>query len=175
MVYGFAQQSEGIATAESILGRGSRICLFIPRATGRVRDNRSDRSPTANEHVRSLRILLVDDHPQVRTMTAAWLEDMGHEVIVASRASEGLERISTGQAIDLLMTDYAMPLISGTDMIHRVRDVHPHLPVVLLTGYADANMIANKPDDIILLGKPFRHEQLVMAIDAAIGPAEGIR
>ncbi|SDC48567.1 His Kinase A (phospho-acceptor) domain-containing protein [Sphingomonas sp. YR710] len=175
MVYGFAQQSEGIATAESILGQGSRICLFIPRATGLIRNEQPDRSTAVNEHARSLRILLVDDHPQVRTMTAAWLEDMGHEVVVASRASEGLERISTDRGIDLLMTDYAMPLISGTDMIHRVRRLYPNLPVVLLTGYADASMIANKPDDIILLGKPFRHEQLVKAITAAVRPAEDIQ
>jgi FixJ family two-component response regulator len=73
------------------------------------------------------------------------------------------------------MTDYAMPLISGTDMIHRVRRLYPNLPVVLLTGYADASMIANKPDDIILLGKPFRHEQLVKAITAAVRPAEDIQ
>ena len=103
-------------------------------------------------------------------MTAAWLEDMGHKVIIASRANEGLDRLAAGDGIDLLMTDYAMPLVSGTEMIHQARRLYPHLPVILLTGYADAGMIANKPDDIVLLGKPFRHEQLVTAIDAAIGP-----
>ncbi|MDB5687912.1 MAG: hybrid sensor histidine kinase/response regulator, partial [Rhizorhabdus sp.] len=171
MVYGFAQQSGGIATVESILGEGSCIRLYLPRAQAIIESDRPVRPIVAETGRRPLNILLVDDHPQVRAMTAAWLEDLGHKVVAANGASEAAQYLDPGaDRIDLLMTDYAMPLISGTEMISRARASHPGLPVILLTGYADADKIGNRPDDIVLLGKPFRHEQLTAAIDSAVRP-----
>jgi len=165
MVYGFANQSDGAFRLESELGKGTRAEIWLPRA--------GDAEPIAavaeetEEPVpgRSLQILLVDDHHEVRGTTAAVLEKLGHVVTEAANGAEALAALKAGESDwDLLISDYAMPELSGTELVDELRKVHPRLPCIIITGYAEGEAVGDRPDDVMVLSKPFTPAQLSDAI-----------
>jgi PAS domain S-box-containing protein len=172
MVYGFAKQSGGAIHIESEVGHGTRVEIWLPRAPAV-----GGTSASLNEAVedkgsgpaKALRILLVDDHEGVRATTAAMLEDLGHTVTQSSDGPEMLAQLEVDPgAGDLIITDYAMPLVSGTDVIVRARKMVPAMPAIIITGYADVQSIARRPENVQVLAKPFSAEQLRAAITFAI-------
>jgi PAS domain S-box-containing protein len=169
MVYGFAKQSDGAFRIESDVGRGTTAELWLPRAPAKSSRKEPLAAPEFNGRtVRSLKVLLIDDHPEVRSTTAALLEDCGHTVCEASNGAEGLEILKRGdRQFDLLITDYAMPHLSGTDFLREARLLCPEVPALLITGYADAEMIRDRPEGVETLLKPFTPSVL----DAAIARA----
>ncbi len=115
--------------------------------------------------VRSLNILLADDHPAVRSTTAGLLQELGHSVTDASGGVEILALVENApDAFDLIVTDYAMPTLSGTELVRRIREICPGMPAIIVTGYADITTISNRPEDVILLSKPFAPQEIDQAI-----------
>jgi PAS domain S-box-containing protein len=174
MVYGFAKQSGGGMSIQSKVGEGTRVEIWLPRADDAdcsVEVAAGDSAgPAADPSARALTILLVDDHASVRTTTAALLSDLGHHVLEASDAPAAVAVLERdGGRLDLLITDYAMPLMSGTELIEKAREVRPGLPAIVITGYADAQSISRRPDDVGVVAKPFTPEQLAAAIAATAG------
>ena len=167
MVYGFAQQSGGTLRIESVVGQGSRIEIWLPRAAGDELSApaRAEVPREAPRHSRALRILLVDDNSDVRAVTGEILTDGGHEVTTAAGGAEALAIVERDpDAFDLVLTDYAMPLVSGLEVIRLVRNLRPTLPALLVTGYADLESLSNRPDDIAVLSKPFDPDTLIRAV-----------
>jgi DNA-binding NtrC family response regulator len=118
--------------------------------------------------------MLVDDHEGVRATTAAMIEDFGHQVVQAGEPDAILQRLrQEPDGFDLLITDYAMPLVSGADLIRRTREINPDLPALIITGYAELESIARRPDDVHVLAKPFTADQLATAIAATAKAARG--
>ena len=114
-------------------------------------------------------IVLVDDHPEVRSTTAALLCELGHRVIEAPTGAEALDLLADpDQGIDLLLSDYAMPQLSGTDIVAMGRKFRPNLPALLITGYADADEIRERPEDVAILSKPFTLPELATALHKTI-------
>jgi PAS domain S-box-containing protein len=169
MVYGFAKQSGGAFRLNSEVGIGTRAEIWLPRAPAIIAENAEKPDRTRAPEVRSLKVLLVDDHDGVRTTIAALLSDLGHEVV---EASDGTKVIATLEAdptcCELLISDYAMPHVSGAEVIRQAREIRPGLPAIIITGYADAQSIARRPDDVLVLGKPFTGEQLRCVIAEAV-------
>jgi PAS domain S-box-containing protein len=169
MVYGFAKQSGGTLRLHSKVGEGTRAELWLPRSSGQAPASAAS-SPDNHElfSQRSLRVLLIDDHPEVRETTAAMLRDLGHETVEVASGSEAIA-ILDGPDIpfDVLITDYAMPRHSGTEVVRLARKACPELPAVIITGYADAEAIGGRPTDVGLLMKPFSIEELSGAVHRA--------
>jgi PAS domain S-box-containing protein len=166
MVYGFAKQSDGAFRIESEIGKGTVAQLWLPRAPQTTEKSASAASPARPHKIRSLRVLLVDDHLEVRNTTAALLQDCGHRVTEASNGAEALELLKTRDCdFDLLITDYAMPHLSGTELLREARLLCPNVPALLITGYAEAEMIRDKPEGVETLLKPFTPAVLDAAID----------
>ncbi len=167
MVYGFAKQSGGAMTIDSTVGEGTRVALWLPRAPAE-NDADAARGPTEailEEPPCMLRILLVDDHAGVRATTAAMLEDMGHSITDFASGPEMLTRLTAAPGdYDLIVTDYAMPVVSGTEVIHKARAIRAGMPAIIVTGYADTGAIAKRPDDVLVVGKPFAPRALYDAI-----------
>jgi PAS domain S-box-containing protein len=156
MVYGFAKQSGGAFRIESEVGRGTTAELWLPRAPETSNTQVEAVSEGKRRHVAPMRILLVDDHAEVRSTTAAVLADSGHSVIEAANGSEALEVLRKRECeFDLLITDYAMPHLSGTDFLRQARRLCPNVRALLITGYAEAEMIRDKPEGVETLLKPF--------------------
>jgi PAS domain S-box-containing protein len=171
MVYGFAKQSNGAFRLESDLGRGTSAELWLPRAP-----ESAIREPEAPAEARTdplppLKVLLVDDHAEVRSTTAALLQDQGHEVTQAANGEDALALLKKRECdYDLVITDYAMPHLSGTDFLREARLLCPDVPALLITGYADVGMIRDRLDGVELLLKPFTPAKLEAAMARVCGP-----
>jgi signal transduction histidine kinase len=172
MVYGFARQSNGALRIESEAGQGTRAELWLPRAvtTPQKKARSSEDAPRLMKPVRELRILLVDDHAEVRSTTAAVLEELGHEVIEAENGKEALTALQNGAAgCDILVSDYAMPNISGTEVVRHARRLRPGMPALIITGYAEAEAVHGRPEGVEILLKPFTPSALEDAMARALG------
>jgi len=110
---------------------------------------------------KALTILAVDDDPLVLMNTVAMLEDMGHVVIDAMSGAEALTKLH-GAAIDLMITDQAMPGMSGSELARQVHELRPGLPVILATGYAELPPSGNAA--LPRLPKPFSQAELERAV-----------
>ena len=166
MVYGFAKQSNGAFLVQSELGAGTSAELWLPRAPATAVPEASA-SPEADNRicVPAMRVLLVDDHEEVRETTAAVLRDLGHEVVEAANGTQALERLNGRHSdFDLLVTDYAMPLLSGADFLREARGICPGVPALVITGYAEPDMIQGLPKGVQTLLKPFTPRALERAM-----------
>jgi CheY-like chemotaxis protein len=140
--------------------------LWLPRApSGRKVEAASTAEPEQSRSMRSLRILLVDDHAEVRTSTTAMLEDLGHTVTEAADGAEALAALRDGACeCDLMISDYAMPHLSGTEFLRAAREICPDVPALIITGYAAADAIRDRPNGVDVLLKPFTSSMLEAAV-----------
>jgi CheY-like chemotaxis protein len=113
-----------------------------------------------------MRVLAVDDDPLVLTNTVALLEELGHSVLQTATAEEALRLLRADATIALLVSDHVMPHMTGAQLIAKVRQERPQLPVVLATGYAE--LPAGLPPRTVRLGKPFDQAGLALAIADAL-------
>jgi signal transduction histidine kinase len=165
MVHGFAAQSGGATGISSRLGIGTTVELWLPVADRGAPAKPVARKPPAPVNGQRRRILVVDDDPLVMASTAAMLEDLGHAVIQATSGIGALTLLRASEAmVDLVLTDHAMPGLTGTDLARLIRQTWPSLPIILVTGYPELP----KGDDLGLpwLTKPYQREDLAARIDA---------
>jgi len=98
------------------------------------------------------------------------LEDLGHRVVEAANGAEALKTLRTGDcAYDLMISDYAMPHLSGTEFLREARELCPDVPALIITGYAGADAIQDRPDGVEILLKPFTASRLETAMAAVCG------
>jgi CheY-like chemotaxis protein len=170
-VYGVARQSGGGMRLQSTVGQGTTIELYLPRSLENV--HYAD-EPHGHARLavtgRSARVLVVDDHEDVRDVIVAYLETLGYDVVQAASGPAALEilRVDRG-AIHLMIVDYAMPEMSGVELMRAVRSRRPHLPVVIVTGYAETTEFDDRRVDAVLLKKPFRMNDLAATVERALG------
>jgi CheY-like chemotaxis protein len=161
MVHGLTVQLGGRFELASEPGRGTTATLWLPVA---AQPPARERAPVPEaEASRTGTILVVDDDPLVAMSTVDMLEDLGHVAIEANSARQALEILDSGRAVDVMMTDQAMPGMTGVELAELVRQRHPAVRVLLATGYAD--LPAGQSSDLPRLGKPYLQSQLQAAID----------
>jgi CheY-like chemotaxis protein len=114
-------------------------------------------------------VLVVDDDPIVLAGTAALLEDLGHVATEASSAEGALQFLRSAAAIDLVITDHAMPGMTGTELAARIRRSWPGLPVVIATGYAE--LPCDGDPGLPRLSKPYRQQELAALMARLVGEA----
>ena len=159
-VYGFAHQAGGTVTADSKVGQGTTITIYLPScadeqitskelAAARARPSQPPRQT----------VLVVDDSPEVADVTSSLFEHLGYETIYRDSAEAALKLLDTGTKIDLVFSDIVMPgTIDGVGLAREVRSRYPGLPIALTTGYSDAAKAA--PPSLKILRKPFDTEAL---------------
>ena len=174
MAYGFVRQSGGQAQIESEPGKGTLICLYLPRYAGVV-DAHADSGlsglPEAPQPDRSKTVLVVDDEPTVRTLVTEVLEDFGFTALEAESGPAGLKILRSDKRIDLLITDVGLPGgMNGRQMADAGRLVRPDLKVLFITGFAESAALSRghlKPG-MHVLTKPFAVETLASRIKELI-------
>jgi signal transduction histidine kinase/CheY-like chemotaxis protein len=130
--YGIIEQHGGELSIESVEGRGTSITikLPVPRVPGRLSGG-----PIAP---RPLRILLVDDEPEVRLAIGEMLMEDGHHVVEAASGPEALVRLERGERYDLVLTDLGMPEMTGWDVARGVKARWPKVLVGVITGWQES-------------------------------------
>ena len=170
MVHGLARQLNGGLRLESEVGRGTCASLWLPvtsRVPATTEISAAPQAPGNGQgSLRGVTILVVDDDPLISTSTTYLLEDLGHAVIEANSGARALEILQNGQKIDLLLTDYSMPKMTGVQLANAARELRPGLPVILATGYAELPQGADAK--IPRLRKPYQQQQLVAEIEQAL-------
>jgi PAS domain S-box-containing protein len=168
MVYGLATQSGGRFALTSTLGQGTTAELWLPLASAEQTVERAPASAIASapSTVKPLRVLAVDDDSLVLTNTVSMLEELGHSVLQAGSGEAALTLLSRDEPVDLLITDQAMPDMSGLQLIDALRHRHSRLPVILATGFLDFG--AAPAAVVSRLTKPFDQQELATAISAAM-------
>ena len=167
MIHGLALQLKGALRLRSDVGRGTRAELWLPVAHGAAVAAAPDAQPEADVSKRRLTLLFVDDDFLISLSTAALLEDLGHDVIKASSGPAALDVLNSGKSIDLLITDYAMPGMTGVQLAEAARKLRPDLPILLATGYAD--LPARAKIELPRLSKPYQQNQLAERITSLVG------
>ena len=172
-VYGLARQSGGSLRIDSALGKGTTVELHLPRSllAATLTDERQQSGGMAGGQ-RQARILVVDDHEEVREVIAAHLEALGYQPLRAATGRTALAILGGNcTAFDLLIADYAMPEMSGVQLARAVRELCPDLPTIIVTGYADVSGLDGASDSTILLHKPFRMSELGATVERALREA----
>ncbi len=159
--YGIVQQIGGTIALDSAPGCGTRVAIELPAASLALTAAEPVTPPTAWP-AREAAILLVEDDPAVRRLLTQMLEGSGYRVVSAANGDEALALADAGTlAVDLVLSDYVLPGISGVELCVALRRRFPELPVLLMTGHAELPAgAAELPRGAELLGKPFTREQL---------------
>ena len=166
MVHGMTEQSGGRFFLKSQKGEGTTAEIWLPaaKATRPAQGGRFIKDGVTG--TRPLVVLAVDDDGLVLMNTAVMLQDMGHTVFEATSGNQALEILRREPSVDLVITDHAMPRMTGAQLAAAIKAERPELPVILATGYAELppDVDARLPK----LGKPFRQQELMQAVTAAI-------
>jgi CheY-like chemotaxis protein len=147
--------------------------LWLPQAkTSAVSVTRAAESAAPVSSTQPCTVLVVDDDLLVITGTAAMIEDLGHRPIEAHSGAEALAMLSSGIKVDVVITDHAMPAMTGLQLAERIQDRFPGLPIILATGYAEL------PTDPAALGiarlaKPCSQNDIAAAINSALKTPSG--
>jgi PAS domain S-box-containing protein len=158
MIHGLAVQSGGGLRLSSRIGEGTVAELFLPVTAAAPQPTTGLRESSEAGSVAPATVLLVDDDALIAIATATMLEDLGHRVIEANSAEHALEILRSPAAVDVLLTDHAMPGMTGVELARHVRELRPGLPILLATGYADLPDPAGV--DLPRLAKPYGQDQL---------------
>jgi CheY-like chemotaxis protein len=168
MVHGLAEQSGGRLELTSRVGEGVTANLWMPVASEAVAPPpEATPQPAVSGATEQMRILAVDDDNLVLMNTAAMLEDLGHEAIEASSGASALDIITRDPTIELVISDQAMPGMTGLQLADALKAMRPDLPVILATGYAELPPGADPA--LLRLAKPFTQGELTTALRKASG------
>lgn len=168
-VFGFAKQSGGHLDIQSEQGKGTTITFFLPRPMG---DHLSETSSThlSGDIVGgSERILVVEDDPLVRVFLDNALTQLGYKVVTVADADEALNLLGSHSVIDLLIADVVLRRgMSGRELASAVKDTHPDLAVLFMSGSPDENATAEGVVISPALKKSFQVQDLAKRIRAAL-------
>ena len=157
-VYGFAHQAGGTVIAESNIGQGTTITMYLP-SCGEEQITDEQASAKKIEQLHRPTVLIVDDSAEVAEVTSSLFEHLGYATVYRDSADAALRLLEDGAKIDLVFSDIVMPgPIDGVGLAREIRSRYPDLPVVLTTGYSDAAQAA--PPNLRILRKPFDTEAL---------------
>lgn len=169
MVLGLAEQSGGSLVLLSQPGQGTTAQIWLPALPpadlAAVCDTPEIPSPPAASA--RWRVLAVDDDELVLSSTLCMLKALGHEVVAANAAPQALALLQ-GQHFDVLVTDHAMPQMTGTQLVQQARSNDRALAIVMVSGYSDVPV--DPALAVIRLPKPFSQQQLAYALQRAVAP-----
>lgn len=171
-VYGIVKQTEGFIFVDSDIGEGATFSLYLPphaaeeaAAVGPVAVKPLDLTGVGT-------VMLVEDEDPVRLFGARALRGKGYRVIEATTGGAALKLFQEGEAdeIDLLVTDIVMPELDGPSLIAEARRIHPNLPVICVSGYAESEFRDRLAglEDVHFLPKPFTLQELASTVKLVI-------
>ncbi len=169
-VYGIVKQSGGYIFAESTQGQGTVFSIYLPVHISAPEEVAPEKpaKDKATELWGSGLILLVEDEDMVRAVAERALTRHGYQVITATNGEEGLEMLAANPGVALIITDVVMPLMDGPTMASQARALHPNIPILFMSGYAEEQLRKSiSLENVNFLPKPFSVQQLAEAARGA--------
>ena len=163
-----ARQSGGHIEIASTPGEGTTVRLILPAATAAAIGHAIPTAGPSRDLGQKLKLLIVDDNADVRETLVQMVEADGHRVESVADGRTALAALSNRKP-DLLLVDFAMPGLSGAEVIAKAHEIHPGLPCLLITGYWDSDSLAHSGVICPILRKPFTHDALRDAMVTALG------
>jgi len=173
-VFGIVKQSGGYIHVESEEGRGTAMCVYLPRhqeAPGEVEPKPERRVEKPKDLTGRGTVLLVEDEDAVRSFAARALGQRGYQVLEASTGTEALDVFESHQGdVDLVLSDVVMPEMDGPTLMAKLRRDRPDLKIIFISGYAEDSFRKHLADneDFMFLQKPFDLKELAAAVKAAL-------
>jgi signal transduction histidine kinase len=172
MIYGFARQSGGQIRIYSEVGKGTTMCLYLPRHEDNpdIDDVLTFSQPAEASGAGEV-VMVIDDEPTIRMLIAEVLADGGYSAIEASDGPAGLRVLQSGTRIDLLITDVGLPGgMNGRQVADAARSLRPGLKVLFITGFAENAVVGNGQLEkgMHVIAKPFEIERLARTIGEMI-------
>ncbi|WP_462402219.1 hybrid sensor histidine kinase/response regulator [Pseudomonas sp. Marseille-QA0332] len=168
MIYGFARQSGGQVRIHSEEGKGTQVYLQLPSHVSQTQAPvRREVAPRLRPVVSGETVLVVDDEPSVRMFVSEALGNLGYVVVQAADSLAGLQLLRSDTRIDLLVTDVGLPGgMDGRQMAAAARAARPGLPILLMTGYVQPQVLDDQPLEpgMLVLTKPFALEGLIQCV-----------
>jgi CheY-like chemotaxis protein len=169
-VYGFATQSGGTVRIDSEVGSGTTISLYLPKAghapshdARRLVDFHRSKGRAHKEG----RILLVEDDDEVAALVSEMLDQLGYHVTRAASAAAALGALSDGRSVDIVFSDVMMPGgMNGVELAREIQRRRSDMPILLTSGFSGAAIHEAKEAGVQILSKPYRIEELALALDA---------
>jgi signal transduction histidine kinase len=171
-VFGLAKQSGGGVRIDTVVGEGTSIRLYLPRAAAGSEVAEDAAAAPGRKARAGAVVMLVDDDSAVREVTSGILHDLGYVVLEAGSGGAALDLLDQCDSVDLVLLDFAMPGMNGAEVAREVRARRPELPVLFATGYADAAALAEVSDDQVV-HKPFVEEELATKVAGALASPGG--
>jgi PAS domain S-box-containing protein len=168
MIYGFARQSNGHATIDSKLGRGTSVKIHLPRHHGDIAARQASTVKVAKHVSAGETVLVVEDEPVVRGVILEMLGEQGYRTLEAVDGLSALRILRTNQRVDLLVTDVGLPGMNGRQLADQARETRPGLKILFITGYAESVAIADGflESGMEMITKPFDLDHLSQRIRA---------
>jgi two-component system, cell cycle sensor histidine kinase and response regulator CckA len=173
-VFGIVKQSGGYIHVESEEGRGTAMCVYLPRyveAPGEVETRTERRVDKPKDLTGRGTVLLVEDEDAVRSFAARALGQRGYQVLEASTGTEALDVFESYQGdVDLVVSDVVMPEMDGPTLMEKLRRDRPDLKIIFISGYAEDSFRKHlaENEDFMFLQKPFDLKELAAAVKAAL-------
>ena len=172
-VFGFVKQSGGEVVVESMPGAGATFTLYLPRVehgapatTGPGTAGQGDDGP--------IRILVVEDNPDVGEFAMSALADLGHDIVFARNAEEALHALADPSSpVEIVFSDVVMPGMNGIALGQHVRAHYPQTRVLLTSGYSDV-ISKEGAHGFALLRKPYSMAELAAALRATMAGAVAV-
>ncbi len=164
-VYGIVKQNGGMITCYSEVDNGTTFRIYLPRAT-------RDTAQSVDEKTREVEldgcetILVVEDETMVRELAARTLRQFGYEVLEAGAGEDALLLFERADKVDLILTDVIMPTINGPELVDKIRETHPAIKVLYMSGYTE-DVLEHRgmlDSEVDYISKPFRPKLLLERI-----------
>ena len=170
-LYGFVRQSGGALRLDSTPGRGTTVCLWLPRHAGApASQEAAGAGPEAAGAGQA--VLLVEDEAAVRVPAAERLRELGYAVLEAGDGPAALDLLHRGRRVDMLVTDVGLPRgLNGRQVADAARERRPGLPVLFITGYAGGALEGRLAPGMEVIGKPFALDALAAKVRVMLDKA----
>jgi PAS domain S-box-containing protein len=168
-VLGLAKQLGGGVRLDTRPGEGAEVTLYLPVSKTQDIAAAFNAGPADPPRARDgARVLVVDDDIDVRRFIVDLLEEYGYAVTAAVDGPEGLKALETGGPFDLLLLDFAMPGMTGSEVARTVRIDDPEQPILMMTGYLEHEAVLSELGAQPMLQKPFAPSELLFRVASMI-------